>query len=69
MACRTPGAGKNVRVHLLTDPVGEGYDHHTLYAAGRQLTLPDSIGAKVTLDAAALLEAGGCRVAGPDAAG
>ncbi|MET9957691.1 Uma2 family endonuclease [Streptomyces sp. NPDC006326] len=60
---------KNVRVHLLTDPVGEGYDSHTLYAPGRQLTLPDSIGAKVTLDAGALLEAGGCRIAGPDATG
>lgn len=59
---------KNVRVHLLTDPVGEGYDHHTLYAAGQQLTLPDSIGAKVTLDATTLLEAGGClAAAGPDA--
>ncbi|MGW6685947.1 Uma2 family endonuclease, partial [Streptomyces sp. NPDC054961] len=58
---------KNVRVHLLTDPVGEGYDQHTLYAAGQRLTLPDSIGAKVTLDAAALLEAGGRLTTTPDA--
>ncbi|MFG2877827.1 Uma2 family endonuclease [Streptomyces sp. NPDC048337] len=51
---------KNGRVHLLTDPIGDGYDHHTLYAPAQQLTLPDSIGAKVTLDAGELLEAGGC---------
>ncbi|CAM5565532.1 hypothetical protein SAVIM338S_04727 [Streptomyces avidinii] len=57
---------KNVRVHLLTGPVGEGYDHHTLYAAGQQLVLPDSIGAKVTLDATTLLEAGGCLATAPD---
>lgn len=57
---------KNVRVHLLTDPDGDDYGSHTLYAAGQQLTLPDSIGAKVTLDAAALLQAGGCLVTAPD---
>ncbi|MFE2284133.1 Uma2 family endonuclease [Streptomyces sp. NPDC059443] len=56
---------RNVRVHLLTNPVGEGYDNHRLYAPGQQLTLPDSIGAKVTLDAADLLKAGGCPVAAP----
>ncbi|AVZ75060.1 hypothetical protein SLUN_25610 [Streptomyces lunaelactis] len=51
---------KNDRVHLLTDPVpGEAtYENHTLHARGHQATLPDSIGAKVTLDVTALLQAG-----------
>ncbi|MFC5802580.1 Uma2 family endonuclease [Streptomyces formicae] len=51
---------KNERIHLLTDPVpGEAtYKNHTLHARGHQVTLPDSVGAKVTLDVTELLEAG-----------
>ncbi|MFC9297214.1 Uma2 family endonuclease [Streptomyces sp. NPDC057011] len=51
---------KNNRLHVLTDPVDGEYANHTLYAPGQQVTLPDSIGAKVTLDAGELLKAGGC---------
>ncbi|MEV8534503.1 Uma2 family endonuclease [Streptomyces sp. NPDC051211] len=46
------------RVHVLTDPADGEYGSHTLYAAGQQVTLPDSVGAKVTLDVAELLAAG-----------
>ncbi|MGW2060122.1 Uma2 family endonuclease [Streptomyces sp. NPDC001937] len=35
-----------------------GYDSHQVYAPGRQVTLPASIGAEVTLDVADLLKAG-----------
>lgn len=51
---------KNNRVHLLTDPVPDEarYEHHSLHARGQQVTLPDSLGAKVTLDVGELLDAG-----------
>ncbi|MCP3820706.1 Uma2 family endonuclease [Streptomyces sp. A3M-1-3] len=49
---------KNGRVRVLTDPLPNEYDKHALYAPGQQVTLPESIGAKVTLDVAALLKAG-----------
>lgn len=48
---------KHGRVHVLTDPFTSGYDTHQVYAPGHSLTLPDSIGAKVTLDVAALVTA------------
>lgn len=46
------------RVHVLTDPVGSEYATHRFHSPGQQVTLPDSIGAKVTLDVAGILEAG-----------
>ncbi|MFE0549744.1 Uma2 family endonuclease [Streptomyces pilosus] len=46
------------RVHVLTDPVGNEYATHRFHSPGQQVTLPDSIGAKVTLDVAGILEAG-----------
>ncbi|MFF5155172.1 Uma2 family endonuclease [Streptomyces sp. NPDC000348] len=46
------------RVHVLTDPAGDGYVTHRFHSPGRQVTLPDSIGAKVTLDVAEVLRAG-----------
>ncbi|MEU1791324.1 Uma2 family endonuclease [Streptomyces sparsogenes] len=49
---------KHGRVHVLTDPVAGGYDTHRVHAPGEQITLPDSIGAEVTLDVAELLAAG-----------
>ncbi|MCX4533500.1 Uma2 family endonuclease [Streptomyces sp. NBC_01669] len=49
---------KHGRVHVLTDPLADGYDSHQVYAPGQQVTLPASIGAEVTLDVADLLEAG-----------
>ncbi|MCX4823897.1 Uma2 family endonuclease [Streptomyces sp. NBC_01142] len=49
---------KHTRVHVLTEPVAGAYDQHRVHAPGEQITLPDSIGAEVKLDVAALLQAG-----------
>ncbi|MFF2328352.1 MULTISPECIES: Uma2 family endonuclease [unclassified Streptomyces] len=49
---------KHGRVHVLTEPMGGGYDSHQVYAPGQSATLPDSIGAPVTLDVAELIRAG-----------
>ncbi|MFJ6463880.1 Uma2 family endonuclease [Streptomyces sp. NPDC091387] len=46
------------RVHVLTEPLPGGYDNHEVYAPGHKVTLPDSIGAEVTLDVTALVAAG-----------
>ncbi|MFE5089754.1 Uma2 family endonuclease [Streptomyces sp. NPDC056638] len=52
---------KHGRVHVLTDPMGGGYDSHEVYAPGQTVTLPDAIGAPVTLDVAELIRAGRSR--------
>ncbi|AXE79385.1 Uma2 family endonuclease [Streptomyces atratus] len=49
---------KHGRVHVLTEPMGGGYDSHEVYAPGQTVTLPDSIGAPVTLDVDELIRAG-----------
>ncbi|MFI7500294.1 Uma2 family endonuclease [Streptomyces sp. NPDC049687] len=49
---------KHQRVHVLTQPTVGGYEGHQFYAPGQSLTLPDSIGAKVTLNATEILAAG-----------
>nr|WTB32841.1 Uma2 family endonuclease [Streptomyces sp. NBC_00830] len=49
---------KHGRVHVLTEPIADGYDSHQVYAPGRHVTLPASIGAEVALDVADLLKAG-----------
>ncbi|MFH9041499.1 Uma2 family endonuclease [Streptomyces sp. NPDC017966] len=49
---------KHQRLHVLTDPVGDEYATHRFHSPGQLVTLPDSIGAKVTLDVAEILEAG-----------
>ncbi|MFI7308269.1 Uma2 family endonuclease [Streptomyces hygroscopicus] len=49
---------KHDRVHVLTDPVAEGYDTHRVHARGERITLPDSVGAEVTLEVSTLLDAG-----------
>ncbi|MFF3955434.1 Uma2 family endonuclease [Streptomyces sp. NPDC001890] len=46
------------RVHVLTEPMGGGYDNHEVYAPGQTVTLPESIGAPVTLDVDELIRAG-----------
>ncbi|MCX4846213.1 Uma2 family endonuclease [Streptomyces sp. NBC_00893] len=46
------------RVHVLTEPMGGGYDSHQVYAPGQTVTLPESIGAPVPLDVAELVRAG-----------
>ncbi|MFB7212436.1 Uma2 family endonuclease [Streptomyces sp. NPDC056255] len=49
------------RVHVLTEPMGGGYDSHEVYAPGQTVTLPESIGAPVTLDVDELVRAGSPR--------
>ncbi|MFF4210506.1 Uma2 family endonuclease [Streptomyces sp. NPDC001796] len=49
---------KHQRLHVLTDPAGNGYENHRPYAPGETVTLPGSIGAEVTLDVAEILKAG-----------
>ncbi|MFJ7155654.1 Uma2 family endonuclease [Streptomyces sp. NPDC101118] len=51
------------RLHVLTDPVADGYDTHRVHAPGELVTLPESIGAKVTLDVAEILRAASPRTA------
>ncbi|MFJ1890104.1 Uma2 family endonuclease [Streptomyces sp. NPDC088170] len=46
------------RVHVLTEPMGGDYDSHQVYAPGQTVTLPESIGAPVTLDVDQLIQAG-----------
>ncbi|UXY21524.1 Uma2 family endonuclease [Streptomyces cynarae] len=46
------------RLHVLTDPVRGNYATHHIHIAGELVTLPDSIGGKVTLDVTKLLMAG-----------
>lgn len=46
------------RIHLLTEPSEGRYARHRIHSPGETVTLPDSIGAKVTLDVAAIIEAG-----------
>ncbi|MEU2335999.1 Uma2 family endonuclease [Streptomyces sp. NPDC013172] len=48
---------RHQRVHVLTDPNGETYEHHRPYSPGETATLPDSIGAEVTLDVDQILKA------------
>lgn len=49
---------KHQRLHVLTDPAGNTYENHRPYAPGETVTLPDSLGARVTLDVAEILKAG-----------
>ncbi|WP_327431156.1 Uma2 family endonuclease [Streptomyces sp. NBC_01236] len=46
------------RLHVLTDPTRDSYATHHIHSPGELVTLPDSIGAKVTLDVTQILEAG-----------
>jgi Uma2 family endonuclease len=38
------------RVHVLTDPAGDEYGSHQVYAPGQRITLPGSIGPEGTLE-------------------
>ncbi len=49
---------KHQRLHVLTDAAENDYGSHRVHAPGELVTLPESIGAKVTLDVAAILDAG-----------
>ncbi|MEV0370434.1 Uma2 family endonuclease [Streptomyces sp. NPDC050636] len=45
------------RIHVLTDPSGDTYRDHRVHASGERISLPESIGAEVTLDVEAILDA------------
>ncbi|ELP63462.1 Uma2 family endonuclease [Streptomyces turgidiscabies] len=49
---------KHQRLHVLTHPEGSTYATHRVHAPGELVALPDSVGAKVTLDVAEILDAG-----------
>ncbi len=49
---------KHQRLHVLTDPTGEDYANHRPHSPGEIVSLPESIGAHVTLDVAEILKAG-----------
>ncbi|MBX9397075.1 Uma2 family endonuclease [Streptomyces sp. TRM72054] len=49
---------KHQRLHVLTDPAEDEYANHRVHAPGEIVTLPESIGAKVTLDVEKILKAG-----------
>ncbi|MEU5596562.1 Uma2 family endonuclease [Streptomyces sp. NPDC020298] len=49
---------KHQRLHVLAEPAGGKYQYHRPHAPGELVTLPDSIGAKVTLDVDQILKAG-----------
>ncbi|MET8942168.1 Uma2 family endonuclease [Streptomyces sp. NPDC004542] len=49
---------KHQRLHVLAEPAGGTYQYHRPHAPGELVTLPDSIGAKVTLDVDQILKAG-----------
>ncbi|MCX4698405.1 Uma2 family endonuclease [Streptomyces sp. NBC_01352] len=46
------------RLHVLTEPAGNTYANHRVHAPGEIVALPDSIGAKVSLDVDEILKAG-----------
>ncbi|WP_030981423.1 Uma2 family endonuclease [Streptomyces sp. NRRL S-1813] len=46
---------KKDRIHTLTDPFANEYRNHSVHAPGQRVTLPDSIGAEITLDVEAIL--------------
>lgn len=49
---------KHQRLHVLTNPAGDTYENHRPYVPGEITTLPDTLGAKVTLDVDEILKAG-----------
>ncbi|MFG2354696.1 Uma2 family endonuclease [Streptomyces sp. NPDC048521] len=49
---------KHQRLHVLTEPDGSEYTNHRVHAPGETVTLPDSIGAGVTLDVEQIIKAG-----------
>ncbi|RZB13480.1 Uma2 family endonuclease [Streptomyces sp. F001] len=49
---------KHQRLHVLTDPAGSEYANHRVHAPGETVTLPETIGAEVTLDVEQIIKAG-----------
>lgn len=52
---------KKQRLHVLTDPFANEYRDHRIYAPGERAVLPESIGAEIELDVAAILKVAGRR--------
>ncbi|CAL9559616.1 hypothetical protein SUDANB176_04617 [Streptomyces sp. enrichment culture] len=46
------------RLHVLTDPAGDEYRIHRPHVPGEFVTLPDSVGVRVTTDVTEVLRAG-----------
>ncbi|MBL1088630.1 MULTISPECIES: Uma2 family endonuclease [Streptomyces] len=46
---------KHERLHVLTEPMADGYSVHRIHLAGEKVTLPESIGAEVMLDVGQVL--------------
>jgi Uma2 family endonuclease len=49
---------KHQRLHVLTEPAGDEYENHRPYSPGELVTLPEEVGAEVTLDVEQILKAG-----------
>ncbi|MGW4887070.1 Uma2 family endonuclease [Streptomyces murinus] len=49
---------KHQRLHVLTEPTGSEYANHRVHAPGETVALPDSLGAKVTVDVEQIIRAG-----------
>ncbi|MFB8776875.1 Uma2 family endonuclease [Streptomyces broussonetiae] len=49
---------KHQRLHVLTDPDGSEYTNHRVHAPGETITLPESVGAEVSLDVGEIIAAG-----------
>ncbi|MFI1199264.1 Uma2 family endonuclease [Streptomyces sp. BHT-5-2] len=47
---------KHERLHVLTEPIEDGYGMHRIHVPGEKVTLPESIGAEVTLDVTQILD-------------
>ncbi|UZJ29783.1 Uma2 family endonuclease [Streptomyces endophytica] len=47
---------RHERVHVLTEPMADGYSVHRIHLAGEKVTLPESIGAEVVLDVGQVLD-------------
>ncbi|MYT31812.1 MULTISPECIES: Uma2 family endonuclease [unclassified Streptomyces] len=47
---------KHERLHVLTEPIEDGYGMHRIHVPGEKVTLPESIGAEVTLDVTQVLD-------------
>ncbi|MFH8338787.1 Uma2 family endonuclease [Streptomyces sp. AM6-12] len=49
---------KHQRLHVLTEPAGSEYANHRVHAPGETVALPDSLGAKVTVDVEQIIQTG-----------
>ncbi|MEW2621778.1 Uma2 family endonuclease [Streptomyces sp. NPDC048106] len=49
---------KHERLHVLTEPAGSEYASHRVHAPGETVALPDSLGAKITLDVGEIIRTG-----------